>query len=239
VLAANLFNGEMTVRLDANAGAYVETRGKTFSAEPGAHFRLSEQQGNVTLEIKAGQVREVGNLMTDLTASLLNDTPGKPRGEGQFTVRPADKAGYLRHLKPQETQDLRFVVTDGTGKAVAGVSVLFSLAESSSFMVGTLGAGENTGRTYETRTDEQGIAVVPFTAGRFKGSTSIMAVVGGVASGNSNTVVVSDDKGFWTKRHAWPVFAVLGGAVAAGIVVGLTREEKLPILGRGNTQIVP
>ncbi len=238
VLAAHLLNGELTMRLNANAGAYIETCGKAFSAEPGAHFRLSEEQGNLTLEIKAGKVREIANLMMELSTDLLNDAASK-NSERQFTVRPADKAGYLRHLNPAESQELRFVVTNRTGKVAIGIPVIFTLSETSGVPVGTLGAGDQIGRTYETRTDEHGIALVPFTAGRAKASASIMAMVAGTTEGNSSTVVVSDDKGFWTKRHSIPVFAVLGGAVAAGIIVGLTRDEPLPIQGRGGATIVP
>ena len=143
----------------------------------------------------------------ELATDLLNDTAAGKNSEQQFTVRPADKGGYLRNLKPAESQELRFVVTDRTGKAAAGVPVIFTLNATDGQVVGTFGAGANISRSYETRTDEQGIAVVPFNAGRGNGSASILATVAGASAGNNSTVVVNDDKGFWTKRHAWPVFA--------------------------------
>ena len=61
------------------------------------------------------------------------------------------------------------------------------------------------------------------------------------APSNSNVVVVNTAKaeGFWTKRNAIPVFAIAGAAVAAGIIVRLTRDEPLPIQGRGGATIVP
>ncbi len=242
VLMGNLLHGEMTVRLEPNVAAYVETQGKTFAAEPGAHFRLSEQAGHVTLEIKAGSVREISKVSVETT---INDEAVGKSGESPYVVRPADKAnkagGYLQNVKPGETQTLRFLVTDRAGKPAPALPVVFSLNLADDQPVGTLGTGVEAGKQFATRTDAQGIAVVPFNAGRMTGSTSITAVVAESAPSNSNVVVVNSakDEGFWTKRHSVPVFAVLGGAVAAGIVVGLTRDEPLPIQGRGGATIVP
>ena len=88
VLAANLLQGEFTVRLDAKVGAYVETQGKAFAAEPGAHFRVSEQEGNVTLEIKAGRVREIALWSMALTANLTDEIASGKTSERQYVVRP-------------------------------------------------------------------------------------------------------------------------------------------------------
>ena len=243
VLMGNLLHGEMTVRLESNVAAYVETQGKTFAAEPGAHFRLSEQPNNVTLEIKAGNVREISHVSVETT---VNDEATGKSGESPYVVRPAEKGSYLQNVKPGEAQNLRFLVTDRAGKPAPALPVVFSLNladdQSGALAVGTLGTGVEAGKQFATRTDAQGIAVVPFNAGRVTGSTSITAVVAESAPSNSNVVVVvnsAKDEGFWTKRHAIPVFAVLGGAVAAGIVVGLTRDEPLPIQGRGGATIVP
>jgi hypothetical protein len=53
-------------------------------------------------------------------------------------------------------------------------------------------------------------------------------------------VVVDDDDGkFWTKRNAIPVFTTAAAAIVAGIVIAVTREDRLPIKGTGPTQIVP
>ncbi|NOT61600.1 MAG: hypothetical protein HOP19_15390 [Acidobacteria bacterium] len=240
VLMGNLLHGEMTVRLDANVAAYVETQGKTFAAEPGAHFRLSEQAGQVTLEIKAGSVREITNVSVNTTTGFNDETTGKT-GASLYVVRPADKGGYLQNVKPGESQTLRFLVTDRAGKPAAALPVVFSLNAADEQAVGTLGVGVEARKQFATRTDAQGIAVVPFNAGRTKGSTSITAVVAESAPSNSNVVVVNTakDEGFWTKRNAIPVFAIVGAAVAAGIVVGLTRDEPLPIQGRGGATIVP
>ena len=152
----------------------------------------------------------------------------------------ADKAGYLHNVKSGTSQDLRFVVTDRTGKAIPGVPVVFTLNAEDGQFAGLFTVNGQAGKTFSARSDEKGVVTVPFTAGRAKGSTSISAVVAGNNDAGSNVVVVGDkDKGFWTKDHALPVFGVIAGAVVAGIVVGLTREEKLPILGNGATQIVP
>ena len=238
VLAANLLKGELTLRLAPNVAAYVETQGKTFAAEPGAHFRVSEQAGHVTLEIKAGIVREIAAANLSVSPALLNDE--RKTGERRYDVRPADQGGYLRRVNPSETQSLRFVVTDRVGKAAAGLPVVFMLNAADGQPVGTLGHGAEAGKSFGARTDEKGFVEVPFNAGRAKGSVSITAAVAGTAEGNSNVVVVADtDKGFWTKRNALPVFAVLGGAIAAGVIVGLTRDEKLPIQGNGAATIVP
>ena len=240
-LMAQLLNGELTMRLAPNVSASVETQGKTFAAEPGAHFRLSEQAGQVTLEIKAGNVREIGreiiNALMDVAPKSVND---EKAGEHEYQVRPADKGGYLRTVNPAATQTLRFLVTTRTGQVAAGVPVVFTLQAADEQPVGTLGVGAAAGQSFAARTDDKGMVEVPFNAGRAKGSTSITAVVAGKSEGHSSVVVVTDkDNGFWTKRNAVPVFAVVAGAVVAGIVVGLTREEPLPIQGRGGATIVP
>ena len=238
VLAANLLKGELTLRLEPNVAAYVETQGKTFAAEPGAHFRVSEQAGNVTLEIKAGNVREIAAASVNVSPALLNDE--RKTGERQYDVRPADQGGYLRRVNPSETQSLRFLVTDRTGKAAAGMPVVFTLNAADGQLVGTLGHGPAAGQSFTTRTDDNGFVQAPFNAGRAKGSVSITAAVAGAAVSNRNVLTVADkDSGFWTKRNALPVFVVIGGAIAAGVIVGITREEKLPIQGRGAATIVP
>src|SRR5262249_2249286 len=153
-------------------------------------------------------------------------------GPRQYNIRPLAEANqpgnYLMNVRPHSTQQLRFLVTDMTGKPAPGVPVVFTLNAPNNELggqpVGMLGTGANAGKYFETTTDTRGVAVVPFNAGSATGSTSLSAVVRGTNSANANVVVVDhDDDKFWTKRNAIPVFAVAGAAIVTGIVVAVTR----------------
>ena len=103
-----------------------------------------------------------------------------------------------------------------------------------------LGQGEQAGAFFETVTDANGIALVPFTAEKNTGSTSISAAVQGEQQGQSSVVTVQkEETKFWSKRHALPVLAVAGAAVVAGIAVALSKDDRLPLKGIGDTIIVP
>jgi hypothetical protein len=232
------------LHLQPGIAAYVEANGKAYAAEPGSRFRLSGRDGQNFVETWQGNVREIGSWLVELSAEALEQAKQLNAGPRQYNIRPLaaaggrQPAGYLLNARPQSTQSLRFQVTDVAEKPAAGVPVIFTLnAAAGQQPVGTLGAGLQAGRYFETITDAQGVAAVPFNAGAVAGSTSISASVPGANSANNNVVVVDDD--FWTKRNAIPVLATAAAAIVAGVVVYLNREEKLPIKGSAPTQIVP
>ena len=244
VLTASVLQGEINVKLQPEIAAYVETNGKSFAADAGARFRVNGRDGNSVVEVFAGSVREIGSWNVELSTDVMEQASQRNAGPRQYNIRPltsGEKAvGYLMNVKAQSTQTLRFLVTDMTGKAVAGVPVVFTLNVADGQPVGMLGTGVEAGKYFETKTDTQGIAVVPFNAGSATGSTSLSAAVRGTNSANANVVVVDDDDDkFWTKRNAIPVFTTAAAAIVAGIVIYHTREERLPIQGTGPTQIVP
>lgn len=243
VLAASVLQGEISVKLQPEIAAYVEANGKSFAAEAGSRFRFNGQAAPALVEVFQGNVREIGSWMVELSTDVMNQALQLNAGPRQYNIRPlanADKAAsYLMNVRPHSTEQLRFQVTDMAGKTVAGVPVVFTLNAADGQPVGMLGAGVNAGKYYETMTDAQGVAVVPFNAGSAAGSTSLSAAVRGTNSANSNVVVVDDDGKFWRKETAIPVFVVAAAAVVAGIVVAVNKDDRLPIKGTGGTQIVP
>lgn len=244
VLTAAVLQGEINIKLQPEIAAYVETNGKSFAADAGSRFRVNGRDGNSVVEVFAGNVREIGSWQVELSTDVMAQAAQRNVGPRQYNIRPlasGDKAvGYLMNVKAQSRQTLRFLVTDLTGKAVAGVPVVFTLNAADNQPVGMLGMGVEAGKYFETKTDAQGVAVVPFNAGSITGSTSLSAVVRGTNSANANVVVVDDDEDkFWTKRNAIPVFTTAAAAIVAGIVIYHTREDRLPIQGSAPTQIVP
>lgn len=243
VLTAAVIQGEINVKLQPEIAAYVETNGKSFAAEAGSRFRVNGRDGNSVVEVFAGNVREIGSWNVELSSEVMEQASQRNAGPRQYNIRPLTNgekaAGYLMNVKAQSSQTLRFLVTDMAGNAVAGVPVVFSLNAADGQPVGMLGTGVEAGKYLETKTDSQGVAVVPFSAGSVTGSTSLSAAVRGTNSANANVVVVDDEDKFWTKRNAIPVFVTAAAAIVAGIVIYHTREERLPIQGTGPTQIVP
>jgi hypothetical protein len=244
VLTASVLQGEINVKLRPEIAAYVETNGKSFAADAGSRFRVNGRDGNSVVEVFAGNVREIGSWNVELSTDVMEQASQRNAGPRQYNIRPLSNgekaAGYLMNVKAQSTQTLRFLVTDIAGNAVAGVPVVFTLNAADGQPVGLLGTGLEAGKYFETKTDTQGVAVVPFNAGSATGSTSLSAAVRGTNSANANVVVVDDDDDkFWTKRNAIPVFTTAAAAIVAGIVIYHTREERLPIQGTGPTQIVP
>lgn len=243
VLTAAVIQGEINVKLQPEIAAYVETNGKSFAAEAGSRFRVNGRDGNSVVEVFAGNVREIGSWNVELSTEVMEQASQRNAGPRQYNIRPLTNgekaAGYLMNVKAQSSQTLRFLVTDLAGNAVAGVPVVFSLNAADGQPVGMLGTGVEAGKYLETKTDSQGVAVVPFSAGSVTGSTSLSAAVRGTNSANANVVVVDDEDKFWTKRNAIPVFVTAAAAIVAGIVIYHTREERLPIQGTGPTQIVP
>jgi hypothetical protein len=243
VLAASVLQGEINVKLQPEIAAYVEANGKAFSAEAGSRFRLNGRESPAIVEVFQGNVREIGSWMVELSTTVMDQAAQLNAAPRQYNIRPlaegSQPASYLMNVRPHSTQQLRFLVTDIAGKPTAGVPVVFTLNAADGQPVGMLGTGTKAGKYFEATSDTRGVAVVPFNAGSATGSTSLSAAVRGTNSANANVVVVDDDDDFWTKRNAIPVFAAAGAAIVAGIVVALTREDRLPIKGTGPTQIVP
>jgi hypothetical protein len=243
VLAASVLQGEINIKLQPEIAAYVEANGKAFSAEAGSRFRLSGRDSQAIVEVFQGNVHEIGSWLVELSTEVMDQAAHLNVGPRQYNIRPLAESNqpgsYLMNVRPHSTQQMRFLVTDMTGKPAPGVPVVFTLNAADGQPVGMLGTGTNAGKYFEAKTDTRGVAVVPFNAGSATGSTSLSAVVPGTNSANANVVVVDHDDDFWTKRNAIPVFAVAAGAIVAGIVVALNREDRLPIQGTGPTQIVP
>lgn len=243
-LAVSVLHGEVGVKLLPDAQAFVEASSQSFVASDGAQFRLRAEKEEAVLMTANGNVQPVGRwttvLATDLLDSAAKARQSKPR---QFLIRPAaggGQTGYLSTVRPDSTQMLSFVVTDDKGKPAPGVPVAFALNAVDGKQVGKLGQGEQAGAFFETVTDANGIALVPFTAEKNTGSTSLSAAVQGEQQGQSSVVTVQkEETKFWSKRHALPVLAVAGAAVVAGIAVALSKDDRLPLKGIGDTIIVP
>ena len=204
LLVASLSEGEIAVALDRGVTASLFASGSAFTASPGASFRLAINAGRATAVVKAGSVAA--------EAQSVQRHNLQPVGHGsEITVR----TGGLRYIRVQ--------VTDSNDKPMAEMPVQFSLGSTGGRSIGLLGLGTLAGLTYNTITNEKGIASVPFNAGRVPGITSITAVV--EASGVSWSGNIRVESGPSAGKGALWVAVVAAGIGVAVAAVKLSNEN--------------
>jgi hypothetical protein len=205
VLIASLISGEIAVHLREGACGFVQACGSTFNSTEGARFNLKIREGKASYEIKAG--------------NLSTETNNRTR---KYNIRALGSGDAVK-VPFGQLSNIRVQITDENNKPMAEVPVMFSLAPSTVKGIGTLGLGTMAGTTYSTLTNNEGIAIVPFTAGRTKGTTSVSAVI--EATGDTWTGQVEVDSYSHKSRNGWVVLAVaaaIGGGIAA---YNLMREN--------------
>jgi hypothetical protein len=90
-------------------------------------------------------------------------------------------------------------------------------------------------------TDEQGVATVPFLAGRHPGAITLHATIDGEAgemAEHDQRLEVTGGR-FWTKKNAIPVLATVGAIAVIAILVTGGRPDPSPIQPSGGVQIIP
>lgn len=246
VLVATVMKGNIVVRLQPDAGAFVEADGSLFAADGGSHFRLAANEGRAVVDLTSGAVQFIGKYAIELTSPILELMHNVALAKVQSTPRKYRLSqvgfGYQTLVPVRESLELRFKLTDENGKAVTGLPLTFSLSRTEGKAVGSFGSGVINSTTYSATTNAEGIVAVPFTAGETAGSVAVIAAGKDLPPTRAAVVTApsrADDHKFWTKKHAIPVLLTAAAIIGIGTAVAVTREDRLPIKGSGPIVIVP
>lgn len=204
VLIASLEQGSLDLKLNRDAGAYIEASGSTFTAEPGARFGVGVRDARASLIRLAGDVSVQDQPVPQDVKIRLVDELGRPVSSGsQLSVRA------------RSTRQVQVQVTDQNDKPLPDLPVLFSLGNP---CLGSLGLGVAAAASFRQKTDKRGIATVPFVAGAAKCAASILIKVEGTNASVSVQTSVVQSKGFLNTQNT---LIIVGVAAAAGIAAGL------------------
>lgn len=202
-LIAALARGEIAVKLERVANAYLRVGRSEYASSEGAAFLASARGGLASVVVKTGEVREEAQ------------TP-----QHQYTIRPVGHdsnirvpTGGLRRIQLQVLED---------DKPVPGVALMFAL-DTSGAVVGVLGLGTLSGTTANVVTDAEGMAAVQFVARDSSGSSPISATVEGTRVSWTGQIIVTS--GGPSRSKGWAIAVMLGAGAAAGIAYALTRED--------------
>jgi len=208
VLVASVIHGNVELKLNATAGAYVEAPGSAFIASPGASFKVRVEDGRTSLITVAGTVRVQDQpVPQDVNIRIVDDL-GRPVSSGsQFSVRA------------RSTRQIQVQVTDKNDKPLPDLPVLFSLGNP---CLGTLGLGAVAGLTMMQKTDKRGIAAVPLVAGAAKCAASIVAKVEGTNASVSIQTNVQSGPQLFTPRNTLLAAAAAGAGI--GIYVAVSNS---------------
>lgn len=212
VLVASLVNGTLSARLAPDAGAYVEAAGTRVAAAPGAQFRVQVAEGRAALD----------GVMGDVTIEQ------QPATGQRYILRPPAGQGSSLSVSARSTRQLQIQVTDENDRPVPDLAIIFSLANP---CLGTLGVGAGAGSLFKGKTDNRGIASVPWVTGAAKCAESIVIRVEGTNSTFTYRVQVNNSS-FWTARNT---ALIAGAAAAAGVSIGLVVSNS----GGNNAPITP
>lgn len=204
VLVASLVEGSIDVKLNGEAGAYLEAPGSTFMASPGASFSVSVRQGRALLSTVSGVVRAQDQPPPQDVNIRIVDELGRPVSSGsQLSVRA------------RSTRQIQVQVTDKNDKPLPDLPVLFSLGDP---CLGSLGLGVAAGGAFRQKTDKRGIAAVPLVAGAARCAASIVAKVEGTNASVTIHATVKPNARFLNTQNT---LIIIGALVVAGVVIGL------------------
>ena len=204
VLIASLLRGNVAIELQSNAGAYVEAGSARFNALPGASFRIGMRGGRAVLNTISGTVN-------------TESQQGRPN----YKIRPVDELGRPVDLgrtlsvRARSTRNFQIQVTDENDKPIPDLPILFSLGNP---CLGSLGLGAGAGSSFRKKTDNKGIAAVPFVVGAAKCLGSLSAKVEGTNTEFTQEIGVQR-QGFWSTQNSLIVAGIVGGAVLASILI--------------------
>jgi len=250
VLVATLISGDVIVKLQPEAGAYVQAYGSGFAAANGASFRVGARDGLAVSETAHGVVQEMGRWAIELVASVrpvmdaaINAARAQARSTPpRYFVRPVGLS-YNTSVRARSTRQVQVQVTDENDRRVPDLPIVFLLAGKGGQGLGTLSSGAAAGgESVTVNTDAQGIATATFNAGDVAGSVSITATVQGTTYSWTGLLTVAKFvPGFWTVQNALPVFATAAAGIAAGAATAVTKgsDREQPIKPVGGPIIKP
>jgi hypothetical protein len=210
VLVASLVAGDIKVRLEPEAGAFVKAAESSFSASRGASFQIGlDEEGRAALDTISGDV-----------------IPEQQPAQRKYLVRPVGLGSNVS-VRVRATRQIQVQVTDENDKPVPDLPVIFLLGGGGGQFAGALTGGASVTVT----TNAQGMASTTFTAGPSTGSNTISATVEATRDSWSGTINVVQ-AGFWTLRNRLMVMGAAAAAVGAGVAVsaaGGDDERLTPI----------
>lgn len=214
-LVASLVIGDISIKLEKNAAAYVEAGDSVFEASRGAAFKVGLREGRAVLEVASGNVQA-----------------GAQTSQAKF-IRPVGR-GLDLTVKARGSRQLQVRVTDENDKPLPDVPVVFALGGGG---VGSLSAaGQAAASTITVTSGANGIATVSFTAAATPAAGTVTAAVPGTAATATGSVSVSAAAGLSTGLVAGIAAAAAGGTATA-IAVDKAKDNK-PIQDQ-NTVITP
>lgn len=202
VLVASLARGDIKVRLEPEAAAFVSAYGTTFSSSPGAAFRVMTRATEATVETISGRVE--------------TQQPAQRR----YVVRPVGSGSSIS-VRARATRQIQVRVTDENDKPVPDIPIIFALSSGGGNFAGSFSGGRT---SVTVRTDAQGVARTDFTADSSAVSNGITATVEGTRYSWEGTISVVAG-GFWTARNTAIIVGIAAGA-AIGIAIAATRDDE-------------
>lgn len=209
LLVASLISGDLAVRLDREAGAYIEASGSAFTTSDGANFRVNTRDGRATIDVTSGEVeteRQVAQ--RDLKIRLVepNADPLKP---------PID-LGLRLDVERRTRRETQWQVTDEHDKPVPDIPLILAVA-------GNIGRFGNAA-TFTGTTNAQGIMSAPFTAGSAPADGTISANIPGTnVSANARVTVKSKPSSMRNK------ILIGGGAILLTTIVVIKVTDTGPL----------
>ena len=209
VLVASLMNGSLSVKLDRDAGAHIEAAGSRFTASPNASFRINVKEGLASL------ARTTGNVLVEQSTV-----------QQRYTLRPPTGQGSTLSVSARSTRQIQIQVTDENDRPVPDLPILFSLGDP---CLGSIGLGAAAGTLFTAKTDNRGIATVPWITGAVKCAGTIVAKVEGTENSFTYRAQVASSSGFWNARNITIMSAVVAAGVVTGVVVANSGDNQEPI----------
>lgn len=202
ILIASLLRGSLSVNLNSQIGAYVESGGRIFTANAGSSFRASNFDGRLQV---------LGNV----------DFQNAP----QYIVRPVE-VGATVSVKARSTRQIQIQVTDEKDRPVPDIPIIFTLGSQlgkfgngSTFTATTnsqgiasanFTAGQTPGTTSVT-------ATVKDTNYSWTGEISIYKAAGFWTTRNKILVTSA---------------VIAAGAVTGGVIATRPGDEKRPVVAQ-------
>lgn len=208
VLIASLVNGSLVIKLNAEAGAYVEAAGSRFTASPKAHFRVDAIEGHARLARMSGTV-----------------TVEEQAAQGRYILRPPAGQGSTLSVSARSTRQIQIQVTDENDRPVPDLPILFSLGNP---CLGSIGLGAAAGTLFRGKTDNRGIASVPWITGASACAAQILIKVEGTDFSFAYQAQVNKNS-FWNARNTTMLSAAALGGLGLGIYFGTRDNNTEPI----------
>ncbi|MEK6301844.1 MAG: hypothetical protein AABO41_14125 [Acidobacteriota bacterium] len=205
VLIATLLVGDMMVKLQQEAIAYIETCGSAYTSSSGASFRIAVRNGHPVIDAGSGTVRLEAE-SSQINCAIRSVTiDGNRRVTGPAPDRLRVQRGTAQNINLQYTCN---------GKPVRGQPVLITVKKN----IGKIGSQSITRPT----DDIEGVVTVTFTAGGSPNSSDITAnAPGSTVPRWTGHITIP---GFWTPRNKLLVVAAI--AFGTFCIIGCGGGEK-------------